>query len=245
MATGGESREWSEARGGMKHLALLVDADDTLWENNIYFERAFDAFCDFLAHSTLTAAQVREVLNEIESVNARLHGYGSTNFGRNLQQAYRHLAEREIQEDDLRHVMSLAERILEEPIDLIEGVEETLAYLSERHDLTLFTKGHPEEQRLKLDRSGLGPYFAHTAIVKEKDATAYSRLIEERGLRKQETWMIGNSPKSDINPALEAGLNAVLVPHPHTWVLERQDLRESGDGRLLRVEKFADLKTHF
>jgi putative hydrolase of the HAD superfamily len=226
-------------------LALIVDADDTLWENNIYFERAFDAFCDFLAHSTLTSAQVRDVLNEIETVNAKIHGYGSKNFGRNMQQAYRHLAEREIQADDLRHVMSLAERILEEPIDLIEGVEETLAYLSARHDLTLFTKGHPEEQRLKLDRSGLGPYFAHTAIVMEKDATAYSRLVEERGLRKQETWMIGNSPKSDINPALDAGLNAVLVPHSHTWVLEHQDLREDASGRLLRVERFADLRTHF
>ena len=246
MATGGDSREWSEAGSGMKqHLALLVDADDTLWENNVYFERAFDAFCDFLAHSTLTSAQVRGILNEIESVNAKLHGYGSKNFGRNLQQAYRHLAEREIQEDDLRHVMSLAERILEEPIDLIEGVEETLAYLAGRHDLTLFTKGHPEEQRLKLDRSGLGAYFAHTAIVKEKDALAYARLVEERGLRKQETWMIGNSPKSDINPALEAGLNAVLVPHPHTWVLEHQDLREDSNGRLLRISKFSDLRNHF
>jgi len=226
-------------------LTLLIDADDTLWENNIYFERAFDAFFDFLAHSTLTSTQVRDVLNEIESVNAKVHGYGSKNFGRNLQQAYRHLAEREIEEDDLRHVMSLAERILEEPIDLIEGVEDTLAYLSGRHDLTLFTKGHAEEQRLKLDRSGLGAHFAHTAIVKEKDATAYLRLVEERGLRKRETWMIGNSPRSDINPALEAGLNAVLVPHAHTWVLERQDLREDASGRLLRVERFSDLRTHF
>jgi len=226
-------------------LTLLIDADDTLWENNIYFERAFDAFYDFLSHSTLTSAQVRDVLNEIESVNAKVHGYGSKNFGRNLQQAYRHLAEREIEEDDLRHVMSLAERILEEPIDLIEGVEDTLAYLSGRHDLTLFTKGHAKEQRLKLDRSGLGAHFAHTAIVKEKDATAYLRLVEERGLRKRETWMIGNSPKSDINPALQAGLNAVLVPHAHTWVLERQDLREDASGRLLRVERFADLRTHF
>jgi putative hydrolase of the HAD superfamily len=223
----------------------MVDADDTLWENNIYFERAFDDFVDFLAHSALTAAQVRDVLNEIETVNAQIHGYGSKNFGRNLQQAYRHLAERDIQEDDLGHVMSLAERILEEPIQLIDGVEETLAYLCGRHDLTLFTKGHPDEQRLKLERSGLGAYFAHTAIVKEKDAPAYSRLVEERGLLKQRTWMIGNSPKSDINPALEAGLNAVLVPHPHTWVLERQDLREDSTGRLLRVEKFSELRAHF
>jgi putative hydrolase of the HAD superfamily len=226
-------------------LSLLIDADDTLWENNIYFERAFEDFCDFLDHSSLTPPQVRDVLNEIELANAKIHGYGSMNFGRNLQQAYRDLSEREIRDDDLRSVLSLAERILEQPIELIAGVEETLGYLAERHDLTLFTKGHPEEQRLKVDRSGLGRYFGHTAIVKEKDTPAYARLVEERGLWKGSTWMIGNSPKSDVNPALEAGLNAVLVPHPHTWVLEHQDLRESGDGTLLKVEKFPDLRLHF
>ena len=229
----------------MTRLALLIDADDTLWENNIYFERAFDDFCDFLDHSALTPPQVREVLNAIELVNAKIHGYGSLNFGRNLQQAYQHLAEREIRDGDLRHVLSLAERILEQPIELIEGVAETLAYLTVRHDLTLFTKGHPEEQRLKVDRSGLGRYFRHTAIVKEKDAAAYSRLVEERALARDRTWMIGNSPKSDINPALEAGLNAALVPHAHTWVLERQDLREPGDGRLLKLDRFPDLRLHF
>jgi putative hydrolase of the HAD superfamily len=226
-------------------LNLIVDADDTLWENNIYFERAFDDFVDFLSHSTLTGAQVREVLNEIELVNSKIHGYGSVNFGQNLQQAYQHLVEREIRPEDLAHVMSLAVRILEQPIELIDGVEETVRELSARHHLTLFTKGHPEEQRLKIDRSRLGLYFAHTAIVKEKDAAAYALLVEKRGLDPARTWMIGNSPKSDINPALEAGLNAVLVPHPHTWVLEHQDLRDVPEGRFLRVERFSELRRHF
>jgi putative hydrolase of the HAD superfamily len=223
---------------------LVFDADDTLWENNIYFERAFDDFCAFLDHSRLTAVQVREVLNEIELVNSQIHGYGSKNFGLNLQQAYRHLAEREIRGGDLDHVMSLAERILEQPLEVMEGVEETLAGLAQRHELTMFTKGHPEEQKMKIDRSGLGCYFAHTAIVKEKNAPAYQRLVEERGFRPEETWMIGNSPKSDINPALEAGLNAVLVPHPHTWVLEHQELREGGE-RLKIVATFGQLRHHF
>jgi putative hydrolase of the HAD superfamily len=223
---------------------LIFDADDTLWENNIYFERAFDEFVAFLRHSALSAAQIRDILNEIELVNAKLHGYGAVNFGRNLQQAYRHLAQREIRESDLTHVMSLAERILEQPVEVIEGVQETLDELSTRHDLTLFTKGHPEEQRLKVDRSGLGRYFAHTAIVKEKDAEAYRRLVTERGFDPAQTWMIGNSPKSDINPAIQAGLNAVLVPHPHTWVLEHQDLRDDG-ARLRTVERFSDLLRHF
>jgi putative hydrolase of the HAD superfamily len=224
---------------------LLIDADDTLWENNIYFESAFDDFVDFLDHSSLNAVQIRDVLNEIELVNARVHGYGARNFGRNLQQAYRHLAERKTAERDLEHVMSLAERILEQPIEVIQGVEETLACLASRHDLTLFTKGHPEEQKLKVDRSGLGRYFAHTAIVKEKDAEAYRRIVGERRLEPERTWMIGNSPKSDINPALEAGLGAVLVPHARTWVLERQELRLPEGARFLQVETFAGLSDMF
>jgi putative hydrolase of the HAD superfamily len=224
---------------------LIFDADDTLWENNIYFERAFDDFVEFLDHSTLTPTQVRDVLNEIELVNSKIHGYGSVNFGKNLQQAYEHLVEREVCPEDLAHVMSLAVRILEQPIELIEGVEETLRELQQRHDLTLFTKGHPEEQRMKVDRSELGRYFAHTAIVREKDAAAYRQLVEERSLDPRRTWMIGNSPKSDVNPAIEAGLNAVLVPHPHTWVLEHQGLGDFPEGRFLEVGTFAELRRHF
>ena len=224
---------------------LIFDADDTLWENNIHFERAFEEFVEFLDHSQLSGEQIRETLNEIELVNARVHGYGAISFGRRLQEAYHRLAERDVSGPDLRRVMALAARILEEPVELIEGVDETLAHLASRHPLTLFTKGHPEEQRMKVDRSGLARYFGHTAIAKEKDAIAYRRLVEERGFDPARTWMIGNSPKSDINPALEAGLNAVLVPHPHTWVLERQDLRGGEDGRFLRVEKFTDLLRYF
>jgi putative hydrolase of the HAD superfamily len=223
---------------------LIVDADDTLWENNIYFERAFDEFVEYLDHSTLTAPEIRRILDEIELTNAKVHGYGSLNFGRNLRQCYEHLAEREVREQDLRTVMSFAERILDRPMEVIAGVAETLEYLVRRHDLILFTKGHPEEQKLKIDRSGLGIYFGHTAIVKEKDVAAYRTLVGERGIAPERAWMVGNSAKSDINPALAAGLNAVYVPHPHTWGLERQEIR-GGDGRLLVLERFADLPKHF
>jgi putative hydrolase of the HAD superfamily len=223
---------------------LIFDADDTLWENNIYFERAFEEFVEFLDHSSLTPGQVRAVLDEIEIANNRIHGYGTLNFARNLRETYLHLAEREVREEDLRTVIGFAERILESPMEVIEGVAETLEYLATRHDLTLFTKGHADEQRLKIDRSGLGRFFGHAAIVKEKDATAYRALVQERGMRPETAWMIGNSPKSDVNPALEAGLNAVFVPHAHTWVLEQQDLRP-GKGRLLVLESFAGLRNWF
>jgi putative hydrolase of the HAD superfamily len=223
---------------------LIVDADDTLWENNIYFERAFDEFVVFLNHSSLTPPEVREVLDAIEAVNAKVHGYGSLNFARNLRETYERLCERHIEESDLQTVMCFAERILECPMEVIEGVEETLDYLAGRHDLTLFTKGNPDEQRLKVDRSGLGGYFQHTAIVKEKDAQAYRNLVQERAMDPARAWMIGNSPKSDVSPALEAGLNAVFIPHAHTWVLEKEEIRPVA-GRLLVLEKFGELRERF
>ena len=87
-------------------------------------------------------------------------------------------------------------------------------------------------------------YFGHTAIVKEKDARSYAALLRERALDPEHTWMIGNSPKSDINPALEAGIHAVFVPHARTWTLERAELRE-GPGRLLKIARFEELREYF
>src|SRR6266849_6106374 len=176
---------------------LLIDADDTLWENNIYFEDAFDQFVDFLDHSSMNSTEIRTILDEIEMTNIKIHGYGAANFARNLSQCYERLAEREIRHHDLRTVMAFAERILDCPMQLITGVADTLNYLATRHELTLFTKGHPEEQKLKIDGSGLGAYFSHTAIVREKDAAAYASLARERDLDAQRTWMVGNSPKPD------------------------------------------------
>jgi putative hydrolase of the HAD superfamily len=226
-------------------LQLLIDADDTLWENNIYFEEAFDNFCSFLDHSTLAPPEIRAILDEIELANIKVHGYGSLNFARNLAECYRRLAERRIREQDLETVRRFALSILEQPLELIPGVVETLEVLASRHDLTLVTKGHAEEQKLKLDRSGLALWFGHAEIVKEKDAAAYRTLVRSRGMDPAHTWMIGNSPKSDINPALEAGLNAVFVPHERTWALEHQEFRESGPGRLVVVERFSDLPRLF
>ena len=223
---------------------LIIDADDTLWENNIYFEQAFDAFIDFLNHSTLSGPEIRAILDEIELANILVHGYGAANFARNLCQCYERLAERDVAAGDLDLIMRLAEEIMSQPIEIIDGVAETLEYLASRHDLTLFTKGHAEEQKLKIDRSGLGIWFGHTAIVREKDAESYGRLAAERHLDPSRTWMIGNSPKSDINPALAAGLNAVFVPHARTWHLEKTELA-SGPGRVITVERFADLRRWF
>jgi len=224
---------------------LLIDADDTLWENNVHFEEAFAKFVRFLNHSTLTAEEIRRILDEIELANIRIYGYGSRNFGRNMRECFLRLAEREVKPEDLDYISSLAEQIMEKPLEIIPGVPETLDYLSQRHRLVLFTKGDPEEQRQKIARSGLEKFFAHTVIVKEKDVESYRRLLSDLGLDPSRTWMIGNSPKSDIWPALEAGLRAVYVPHPRTWHLERQQLPPAADGKLLIVEQFSDLRRFF
>ena len=221
---------------------LIFDADDTLWENNIYFEDAFDQFCAYLAHSSLSPEEIRSILDDIEIANSKIHGYGSRNFARNLAACYEKLSQHHISETDLNTVKDFAHAILEKPIELLPGVAETVEELSSRHELTIFTKGDPDEQRIKIDRSGLATHFVHAAIVKEKNQAAYHALAEERAFRPERTWMIGNSPKSDINPALAAGLSAVFVPHPRTWSLEREAVPESHP---LRVEKIAELTALF
>jgi putative hydrolase of the HAD superfamily len=222
---------------------LLIDADDTLWENNVYFEQAFHTFCEFLNHSTLNNDQVRAALDEIELVNIQIHGYGAANFGRNMVQCYHHLVERQISPSDAHYILDLAHRINQHPLEIIPGVPDTLEYLSQRHDVLLVTKGNHEEQQLKVDKSGLGQFFREVVIVREKDAAAYHGVVKQHGLDQDRSWMIGNSPKSDINPALEAGIGAVYVPHPRTWHLEHQDLRE-GD-RFHTVDTFSDLRRLF
>jgi putative hydrolase of the HAD superfamily len=223
---------------GRQHL--IFDADDTLWENNIYFEQAFDDFCAYLNHSSLTPDEIRGILDGIERESNKIHGYGAVNFGRNLSQCYLRLAERAVEEHDLRRVRAFAHQILHQEVELMEGVAETLPFLAEKHELTMFTKGESAEQNRKIDLSGLRPLFAHCEIVREKNREAYLKLADVRGFDPARTWMIGNSPRSDINPALEAGLSAVFVPHERTWTLEREEIRETA-GRLVVLNRFSDL----
>ncbi len=109
----------------------------------------------------------------------------------------------------------------------------------------LLTKGDAEEQRLKVERSGIEGCFRQVVIVPEKDVATYQRVASELRVDPQRTWMVGNSPRSDINPALAAGLNAVYIPHPHTWHFEHEEVQQAGDGRMLTLSAFADLRSYF
>jgi putative hydrolase of the HAD superfamily len=143
-------------------------------------------------------------------------------------------------------IRSFAHQIADHPIEILAGVPETLEYLGERHHLIMMTKGNLTEQSGKVERSGLKEYFSAVEIVAEKDETIYRSAIAKYALSADTTWMVGNSPKSDINPALAAGLHAVFIPHGSTWILEHEEVAAAPAAqRLLVVDRFDDLRAHF
>ena len=225
---------------------LLIDADDTLWENNIYFERAIGNFISFLNHREYSPNQVREVLNQVERESIVTHGYGLHSFAHSLVQTFERLATEPVTAELHEKINGFAHTIAGHPVEILPGVAETWQYLSKRHHLILMTKGAIAEQTGKVERSGLKDYFAAVEIVAEKNLATYQSVVSKYALLCETTWMIGNSPKSDINPALAAGLNAVFVPHGDTWILEHEEMDSAKSPRqLLVVERFAELSTHF
>jgi putative hydrolase of the HAD superfamily len=225
---------------------LLIDADDTLWENNIYFERAIAKFISFLDHREYTPEQVRLVLNEVERESIVKHGYGLQSFAHSLVDTFEKLSVEPVTPELHQLIQSFAHQIADHPIEILPGVAETLGYLSTRHHLIMLTKGNPAEQSGKVERSGLKEYFAAIEIVAEKDEQTYLSAIAKYALMTETTWMVGNSPKSDINPALSAGLHAVFIPHSDTWILEHEELAAAPPTQqLLVIERFGDLATHF
>jgi len=225
---------------------LLIDADDTLWENNIYFERAIAKFISFLNHHEFSPEQVREVLNDVERECIVKHGYGLHSFAHALVDTFERLSLEPVTAELHAQINSFAHTIADHPVEMLAEVPETLQYLSDKHRLILMTKGAIVEQTGKVERSGLKEYFAAVEIVAEKNAAAYAAVIQKYKLEHDSTWMIGNSPKSDINPALAAGIHAVFVPHGNTWILEHDELNAApASQKLLIVGRFAELREHF
>ncbi len=226
-------------------FTLLIDADDTLWENNIYFERVIARFFqDFPGHSS---AALRQTLDDVEREIVISHGYGLSAFELALVRTSERLTGAPPAPQREAEVRALARSVNQHPMELLPGVAETLAYLAARHSLILMSKGDPAEQSAKLERSGLRHHFSAVEIVPEKDKAVYRDTLARHNLAASSTWMIGNSPKSDVNPALAAGLNAVFVPHDMTWVLEHEHLAQppAEPPRLLVLKRFEELREHF
>ncbi|HEY6419366.1 MAG TPA: HAD family hydrolase [Candidatus Binataceae bacterium] len=231
------------ARSEAPPLTLVFDADDTLWDSNIHFLEAFDQFA-----AAITAAGIAIAVTEIKSVVHRTEleligtlGYGRRPYVTALAQAARELASMEeaLLTPILAEVDRIGTHLVERTCELLPDVEVTLRELSTRHRLMLFTKGNRDEQLPKLERSGLAPLFDRVETPREKDVHAYRRLVQAAELAPAATVMIGNSPRSDINPAVRAGLRAVYIPHPHTWELEHEELDD--DERIIELPAFRNL----
>jgi putative hydrolase of the HAD superfamily len=218
---------------------LLIDADDTLWENNIYFERVVAAFIAQLGARRIPESRAQETLWHTEQRNIKIAGYGSRAFCLSL-----HEVARELGANDLEGWIREQETALfNHPIEFMPGVRETLPLLQAKHRLILLTKGHDEEQLAKLHRSGLRPFFHAIEVVFEKSVETYRDLVHKHHLLPRDTWMIGNSPRSDINPAKAAGLRTVFIPYHTTWQHEIEEIAPQGET--LMLDSFAQLADHF
>ena len=227
-------------RNGVR-LNLLFDADDTLWDSNIHFLEAFDEFVEAVAGAGVEREAVAAAVREVELELIETHGYGRGPYVMALHQAARKVAAEPYHEPLRLHVERIGQTLLERECPLLPGVGETVRELADRHGLILFTKGQRDEQVRKLERSGLKPYFERIETPREKDVDAYRRVLADNGLAPEHTFMIGNSPRSDINPALRAGLRAaVYIPYPHTWELEDEEL-DAADARIVQLASFREL----
>jgi len=221
---------------------LILDADDTLWESEIYYRECIAAFAELMVARGFDREEAVHTADTVDRERVSLAGYGPQVFVRNLLIAYERLCERHgrsIEDRVLHSVREIGRALIEHPVVLLGGVEDTLAQLVDWCRLFLLTKGDTETQKSTLARSGLGHLFEGVHVVREKDADVIRGLVERYGLRPEKTWMVGNSPRSDINPAVEAGIGAVYVPHPNTWTLEVVDVAEP--DKVVVVHRFSEL----
>ncbi len=221
-------------------LNLIFDADDTLWDSNIHFLEAFDSFAAAVESSGLGLSRVM-IQDAVRSAEVRLIkslGYGRRPYVVALHQAAQELAPSDGQLRD--EIERIGACLIDRDCALLPDVEPTLRELSQRHRLLMFTKGQRDEQLQKLARSGLASLFDRVETPREKDVDAYRRLVRDADLNPSATFMIGNSPRSDINPAVRAGLRAVYIPHPHTWELEDEEITEA-DGMIIELPSFRRL----
>jgi putative hydrolase of the HAD superfamily len=218
---------------------LLIDADDTLWENNIYFERVAEEYVAALGRMGQRIERVEQLLWETEQRNVKITGYGSQAFCESLREVARQLGVAKLES----WIGEKEQWIRRHPIELMPGVRETLPRLQAVNRLILLTKGRDDEQLAKLERSGLASFFHAREVVFEKSVETYRRLMAKHRLVPKRTWMIGNSPRSDINPARAAGLGTVFIPYHTTWQHELEEI--TPDGGTLMLENFGQLAEHF
>lgn len=221
---------------------LILDADDTLWENNIFYEQAIQSFAQRMAQEGFDPQRARETLSQVEHERIPVYGYAPQEFVRSLVLTYHRLCRedgRAPRPEVEAEIQAIGQQVVEYPIILLDGVPETLARLCSHCRLFLLTKGDPEVQQSKVERSGLAGYFEAVHIVPEKGPNVLRDLVARYNLDPSRTWMVGNSPRSDVNPALEAGIGAIYIPYHTPWSFEETPIADP--ERVITLQRFSDL----
>mgnify|MGYP001554292203 CR=1 FL=1 len=228
--------------GGMSTPALVVgfDADDTLWHNETIFEQVHGRYRALLAryHDGPT---VERSLLATELRNLELYGYGVKGFTLSAIETAIGLTGGRISAAEVEELLTLGREMLAHPVDLLDGVAETLAALAPAHPLILITKGDLRDQERKVAKSGLARFFAQIEIVSEKNEATYAAVLRRHRIAPERFLMVGNSLKSDILPVLAVGGAGAHVPYPLLWAAERAAEPPSLPGRFFPLAHVRDL----
>ncbi len=222
---------------------VLIDADDTLWENYFYFEKARETFLNFMEKHRFNKEEVNYYLNHFDTKRLEEIGFGSNGFKKAMEFTLNHFykqTNKEITKTEKELLEKIKNFIYNQPSIPYPGVKETLEYLKRRYKLILLTKGEEEEQLKKVKRSGLSQYFNASIVLNDKTEKHYRDLIVNLKLNPEKTVMIGNSPKSDINPAVKAGMYGILIKREKQWIYEEEELVKS--DRIIIIHSFKELK---
>jgi putative hydrolase of the HAD superfamily len=226
---------------------LIFDADDTLWENNIHYIKAFDDFVDLISGSELSKQKVAKEFQDLEKKVVKERGYGGENYLyilHTLFEKYRPLFNSRGIAIKFEKICNTFQSHLYDPPKLFPETRSVLIKLAKKYPLYVLTKGNIEEQHRKLEGSELLKYFRKVFIETEKNISTYRHILSNNNWLSDEVCMIGNSPKSDINPALTLGMYAVLIPYQHTWILEDEPLVPNQD-HLEIIKSLRDLISIF
>jgi putative hydrolase of the HAD superfamily len=204
----------------MNLKVIAFDADDTLFVNEPYFQETEEKFCalmsDYLSHQGLS-----QELFKTEIANLELYGYGIKGYILSMIEAALRISNKTISIEVVEKITEYGKELLQKPIELLDGVEETLQALSGKYKLVVATKGDLLDQRRKLHNSGLGHYFHHIEVMSDKKEKDYEDLLKRLEIKAEEFFMIGNSLKSDVLPVLNIGGHAVHIPFHTTWEHEK------------------------
>ncbi|MCF6318062.1 MAG: HAD family hydrolase [Proteobacteria bacterium] len=224
-----------------KNIKVIgFDADDTLWVNETYFREAELEFGQLLQQYE-TINQIDQELFKIEIGNLPIYGYGVKGFVLSMVEAALKISNHQISNKNLDAIIGIGKNMLNKPVELLDGVVETLQTLSKTHRLIMATKGDLLDQERKLEKSGLLKYFHHIEVMSDKKPSDYEKLLSHLDIQPHEFLMVGNSLKSDILPLVELGAHAVHVPFHTTWQHELVCQSEIQDLDYRTVDNITDI----